>query len=104
MTNCIKYEVMVYTNGDKYWSLNGKLHREDGPAIEWANGYKSWYLNDELHREDGPAIECSDGYKCWFLNGKRLTEEGFNKRMAPTVEMTMAQINEALGKNVKVVK
>jgi hypothetical protein len=24
--------------------------------------------------------------------------------MAPTVEMTMAQINEALGKNVKVVK
>ena len=27
--------------------LNGKLHREDGPAMEWANGSKSWFLNDE---------------------------------------------------------
>ena len=25
--------------------LNGKLHREDGPAVEWANGRKHWYLN-----------------------------------------------------------
>jgi hypothetical protein len=29
MTNYIKYEVKVYTNGDKHWYLNGKLHRED---------------------------------------------------------------------------
>jgi hypothetical protein len=104
MTNYIKYEVKVYEDCDKFWYLNGKLHREDGPAIECSNGYKSWYLNDILHREDGPAIECSNGDKYWHLNGKRLTEEEFNKRMAPEVEMTMAQINEALGKNVKVVK
>lgn len=24
-----------------------------------------------LHREDGPAREYADGYKEWFLNGKR---------------------------------
>ena len=36
----IEYTVKVYPNGDKYWCLNGKLHREDGPAIEWANGDK----------------------------------------------------------------
>jgi hypothetical protein len=104
MTNYIKYEVKVYTNGDKYWYLNDKLHREDGPAIEWANGDKCWYLNGRLHREDGPAVECSIGYKAWYLNDERLTEEEFNERMVPEVEMTMAQINEALGKNVKVVK
>ena len=46
-------------NGDKSWYLNGKLHREDGPAIERANGDKSWYLNGKLHREDGPAVECA---------------------------------------------
>jgi hypothetical protein len=127
MTKYIKYEVKVYTNGDKHWYLNGKRHREDGPAIEFSNGDKYWYLNDLIHREDGPAVEESDGYKAWYLNGKRhredgpaveesdgekywylngehLTEEEFNKRMAPEVEMTMAQISEALGKNVKVVK
>ena len=37
-------------NGDKRWYLNGKLHREDGPAIECANGHKYWFLNDiNLH-------------------------------------------------------
>ena len=32
----IEYTVKVWANGDKSWYLNGKLHREDGPAIEWA--------------------------------------------------------------------
>jgi hypothetical protein len=104
MTNYIKYEVEVYEDGDKHWYLNGKRHREDGPAVEYTNGNKFWYLNGKQHREDGPAVEWISGSKAWFLNGENLTEEEFNKRMAPTVEMTMAQINEALGKNVKVVK
>ena len=29
-----KPTVKVWANGDKAWCLNGKLHREDGPAIE----------------------------------------------------------------------
>jgi hypothetical protein len=104
MTNYIKYEVKVYTNGNKAWFLNGKRHREDGPAEERANGNKAWYLHGELHREDGPAIEYARGDKSWYLNNEYLTEEEHKKAMNPTVEMTMAQINEALGKNVKVVK
>ena len=43
----IKYKVEVYPNGDKFWYLNGKCHREDGPAIEYADGTKYWYLNGE---------------------------------------------------------
>jgi hypothetical protein len=68
--------VMV-TNGlgDKSWYLNDKLHREDGPAVEYANGSKFWYLNGKLHREDGPAIEWADGDKSWHLNGKKVIEE-----------------------------
>ena len=77
----IEYTVKVYDNGDKKWYLNGKLHREDGPAIEWAGGSKSWYLNGKLHREDGPAIEGADGSKYWLLNSEKLTEEEFNNRM-----------------------
>jgi hypothetical protein len=104
MTNYIKYEVTDWANGTKFWYLNGKQHREDGPAVEYSNGGKYWYINDELHREDGPAIEWAGDYEAWYLNGERLTQDEFNERMTPTVEMTMAEINEALGKNVKVVK
>ena len=50
-------------NGSKQWYINGKLHRTDGPAIEWSmmEGIH-WYINGELHRTDGPAIEYNDGY------------------------------------------
>ena len=64
--------------GDVFWYLDGKLHREDGPAIEHANGDMEWYLNGQSHREDGPAYEGSNGRKQWFLNNQRLTEEEFN--------------------------
>lgn len=95
-----------YANGDKYWYLNGKCHREDGPAIENANGDKYWYLNGKLHREDGPAVERSNGDKSWFLNGKFLSEEEFKAKNQP-VELTMDQIAEKFGipvEQLKIVK
>ena len=30
----IEYTVKVWANGNKYWFLNDKLHREDGPAMK----------------------------------------------------------------------
>ena len=73
------YTVEV-SDGTKFWYLNDKLHREDGPAIEYADGSKYWYLNDKLHREDGPAIEYVSGSKYWYLNGEQLSEAKFNAR------------------------
>lgn len=66
-----------YSNGHKYWYLNGKLHRDDGPAVEYSNGTKEWYKNGKQHREDGPAIEYSNGHKYWYLNNKELSKEEF---------------------------
>lgn len=43
--NYIEQTVRFYKDGTKYWFLNDKLHRIDGPAIEWADGSKEWYLN-----------------------------------------------------------
>ena len=71
-----EYTVKVFDNGNKYWYLDGKRHREDGPTIEKSNGYKAWYLNDKRHREDGPAIETSNGHKAWYLNGELHREDG----------------------------
>ena len=65
-----KPEIKVSTDGTKHWYLNGKRHREDGPAIEWSDGAKEWYLNGKHHREDGPAVEYADGTKSWYLNDK----------------------------------
>ena len=73
--------LVEYASGSKFWCLKGKLHREDGPAIEWANGDKEWYLNDE-----------------------EVTEEEHKRMTSPVVEMTMEEINKALGKQVKVVE
>jgi hypothetical protein len=54
---------------------NGKVHRENWPAIEWADGSKKWYLNRKLHRTDGPACEYTNGDKFWYLNGKHYGKE-----------------------------
>ena len=41
----------------KEYYINGKRHREDGPAlIAYGNiNCEVYYINDELHRENGPA-------------------------------------------------
>jgi hypothetical protein len=100
----IEYTVKVYADGSKTWWLNGKQHREDGPALECADSGKFWYLNGKLHREDGPAVEYASGSKFWYLKGKYMTEEEHRAAMNPAVEMTMEEICKALGKTVKVIK
>jgi hypothetical protein len=76
-----EYTVRVYADGTKYWCLNGKFHREDGPAMELANGVNYWYLDDE---------QC--------------TEAEFKAKMAPAKEMTVAEIEALLGYRLKIVK
>ncbi len=80
--NYKEYTVRVYIDGTKEWWLNGNLHREDGPAIEWADGSKLWYLNGNRHREDGPAIEHAGGTRAWFLNNKNYSEAEWKKEIA----------------------
>ena len=75
------YYTEIDSEGNKFWYLNDKLHRVDGPAIECSNGDKHWYFNGKLHRVDGPAIEWSDGDKCWYLNGIGYTELEYNKEI-----------------------
>ena len=104
MSDYIDYKVRVYSSGEKCWYLNGKLHREDGPAVEYSNGDKFWYLNGNRHREDGPAVEYSNGEKSWWLNDEHLTEDEFNQRMSPVKELTVQEISDLLGYEVKVVK
>ncbi len=102
----MKNGIVTYPESTAYYK-NNKLHREDGPAIEWKNGNKHWLLNDRLHRtdgpaidlvetelectvkkwsingkyhrEDGPAVEFGNGYKEWWIDGEKITEAEFNQ-------------------------
>jgi len=68
------YEIQEYSSV-RFWYLNGKLHREDGPAIEYADGSRQWWINGKLHREDGPAVIYPTGIREWWFNGKLASNE-----------------------------
>ena len=63
--------------GNIYYYKNGKLHREDGPAIEYEDGDCYWFKDGMLHREDGPAVIYEDGDKWYYINDEMLSEQKF---------------------------
>jgi len=71
----MKPKMTIGAFGIKSWYLNGELHREDGPAVEYPDGIKLWYINGEHHRIDGPAVEYSDGKKFYYIDDLSLTEQ-----------------------------
>ena len=97
----IQYTVKVSDDKTEWYNEKGELHREDGPAVEWACGHKSWFKEGQRHRENGPAIEWANGYKEWYLDGVEVTED---EVMKPTKELTVAEIEKILGHRVKVIK
>ncbi len=63
----------LYTGSDgtQEWWKEGKLHREDGPAIIHSDGSQVWYKEGKIHREDGPAVILSDGVQEWWKEGEK---------------------------------
>jgi hypothetical protein len=68
-------EMHMDRHGNKMWYVNGKLHRDDAPAIEWRNGATEWYQHGKRHRIGAPAIEFTNG-KEWWMNNKLHREDG----------------------------
>ena len=55
---------------------NGRLHREDGPAVLWQSGAEEWYKHGKRHRLLGPALTRIMGNrKEYWVDGKRLKQE-----------------------------
>ena len=74
-------KLRIDEDGDKFWYLNGKLHRLDGPAAITAAGSKWWYKNGKKHREDGPAVIFANGRKEWWLNNKEYSFDSWLKEL-----------------------
>ncbi len=69
----MKNGLIIDSAGTKKYYYEDKLHRTDGPAVEWSNGDKEWWFNNKKHRLYGPAVECNNGnngYKMWYLHGQ----------------------------------
>lgn len=48
----------------------GNYHREDGPAFIYSDGDHGWFFHGKLHRLNGPAVEYfSEGKYLWFIRG-----------------------------------
>lgn len=63
-------------HGYQAWFKNGVIHREVGkPSQLWATGDLDFYVNGKLHREDGPAVIRNTPEKeiQFWLNGEQLT-------------------------------
>jgi hypothetical protein len=76
-------DVCPFSGTVRYY-LNGQLHRDNAPAVEYSNGSRLWKQHGEEHREDGAAVEYSNGNKYWYLHGEKLpceTQEEFEQLM-----------------------
>jgi len=92
-----------------YYDDEGRLHREDGPALDFGDGIICWmhhghthrvggpacvgydgteyyYQNSQLHREDGPAIIHRDGTVEYYLNDVELDEVTHRFLMNPLLK------------------
>jgi len=85
--NNITYDINIHDNYNKIWYLNGKIHREDGPACECVNGDKFWYKNGKMHREDGPAVEYASGIKYYWYNGEFLENINSNEEFKRYIKL-----------------
>jgi thermostable 8-oxoguanine DNA glycosylase len=80
-TVCMSVENLEEVFGDELEiEMNLEIKKPEPVLQVNYDGTKCWLLNGELHREDGPAIEYANGYKEWYLNGISITEKEFNKK------------------------
>lgn len=65
----------ITENGSEWWWLDGKLHREDGPARLHVTGEYVWWLNGEMHRVGGPAVK-SISVEWYYFKGQKHRVDG----------------------------
>jgi hypothetical protein len=63
-------------DGTNIYICDGRLHREDGPALQTSDGTSYYFIDGVLHRDNGPAISSADPQHChWYRHGVRVPSE-----------------------------
>ena len=61
-----------------HYDGSGELDDDKGqPAVEAPGQYRAFYQHGKLHKEDGPAVEYADGKKEYWVLGQPLSPEEF---------------------------
>lgn len=81
---CGESYVQYYSSICKGWYKNGKLHREDGPAIiRLSDKTEIWYFEGRRHRIGGPAQtyfqDLETKIKIFMLNEEYFSEKNYWK-------------------------
>jgi hypothetical protein len=66
---------LVHANGSVKWYRHGRRHREGAPACVYVNGTRKWYEDGLRHRDGGPAATYPDGRRIWFERGVKIRQE-----------------------------
>ena len=51
-------------------SIQARLHRIDGSALEPPSGSREWYVRGERHRRDAPAVVDAEKGREWWIFGQ----------------------------------
>lgn len=79
--------------------FNGRvLHDTNSPALEYTNGDKEFRVNNRLHRTDGPAVvKDRIGKKYWYVNGHRVNSAEEYKTAAGLTDEQLANTIKKFG-------
>ena len=108
MTTKPKPRIVTRKDGIIFHYLGRKLHRLDGPAIDFSQMTKiplyggdiwtqaaqegclyQWFVNGELHRDNNlPAIEYHCGSKRYYCHGKKHRTDG------PAIEYILPKVDD----------
>ena len=100
----------IYYNGKNkimHWENDkDELHNRLGPAViidDPIGDYKMWYINGKQHREDGPAVEWGHGEKQYWLDDVRYSYEDWKKEVEHRKNLAAIQAkgSEQSGLNLK---
>lgn len=66
--------IVEYSPKSRQYYLNGKRHRDNGPAVEFADGSCLYYVDGKRHRDDtiGPAADYKNGPKYFYMNDEMI--------------------------------
>lgn len=53
--------LVISPDGDKFYFIDGHMHREDGPAVEYANGINHWWYQSKRVK-----VNSQDEFEQWL--------------------------------------
>ena len=91
----IEYTVTVYKDDET------TEYQDHGRLIYGLTKARTeWRQHSVLHREGGPAVEWANGTISWYLDGRVVSED---EVMNPPKEMTLQEVANKLGYRIKII-